>query len=67
MGLTNEAKLDFWNNTWDKHGAWLNNRSFKLKLIFEIALIFKIFLFNCLRKGYFEKYIDEIIGLNDLG
>ena len=43
MGLTNEAKLDFWNNTWDKHGAWLNNRSFKLKLIFEIALIFKNF------------------------
>ena len=43
MGLTNEAKLDFWNKTWDKHGAWLNNRCFKLKLVFMIAFFFKIF------------------------
>ena len=40
MGLTNEAKLDFWNKTWDRHGAWLNNRCFKLKLLFKIALFF---------------------------
>ena len=40
MGLTNEAKLDFWNKTWDKHGAWLNNRCFELKLLFKIALFF---------------------------
>ena len=52
MGLTNEAKLDFWNKTWDKHGAWLNNRCFKLKLIFKIALFLKNFI-QLSKKGIF--------------
>ena len=53
MGLTNEAKLDFWNKTWDKHGAWLNSRCFKLKLIFKIALFFLKIFIQLSKKGIF--------------